>query len=695
MRAPPTPPRWTPALLAGLLLAPGAAAGDSHPFGARDLVRMSRISDPRVSPDGGRVAYVLRTTDLAADKGSTDLWLAGLDGGEPSRLTTHEAADSSPRWAPGGESLYFLSTRSGSSQVWRLPLAGGEARQVTDFALDVANLVVSPGGGHLAFSADVFPDCPDLACTAKRLAEKGESKATGVLYDRLFVRHWDTWKDGRRSHLFVAPAGGGPPVDLTAGLDADVPSKPFGGPEEIAFTPDGESVVFAARVAPAAEPWSTDFNLWVAPIDGGAPPRRLTDNPAWDTHPVFSPDGRTLAYAAMERAGFEADRFRIVLRGWPEGPERVLTEAWDRSAGDFFFSPGGETLYVAAQDLGEEKIFAVDVATGEVEVRVGQGRVASPALAGDRLVFALARLDRPADLYTAPAGEPATERTLRRLTDVNRERLEEIRFGRFEQFSFPGWNGETVYGWLVEPVDFAPGKTYPLAFLVHGGPQGSWLNEFHYRWNPQVYAGAGYGVVLIDFHGSTGYGQAFTDSISGDWGGKPLEDLQKGFAAALERYPWLDGERACALGASYGGYMINWIAGNWQAFKCLVNHDGTFDTRSMYYTTEELWFPEWEFGGTPFADPEAYERFNPARLVERWQTPMLVVHGQLDYRLVVTQGIQTFTALQRRGIPSEFLYFPDENHWVLRPNNSLQWHETVLAWLAKWVGTPSTIDRGE
>lgn len=685
-------------ILACLVLAAGCAAAEAaaaatHPLTAHDLVTMARLSEPAVSPDGEWVAFTLRETDLEADRGRTDLWRVRLDGGGLERLTTHEAADGSPRWAPDGQSLFFLSSRSGSSQVWRLPLAGGEPVQATDLPLDVGTFLVSPDGSRLAVALEVFPDCETLRCTVERLEAEAGSKASGRLHDRLFVRHWDTWKDGRRSHLFVVAADGeGEPVDVTRGLDADVPSKPFGGAEEVAFTPDGGGLVFTARVAGAEEAWSTDFDLFLAPADGSARPEKLTAaNPAWDTGPVFSPDGSALAYLAMARPGFESDRLRIVLLPWgeggPAGEPRVLTEGWDRSVSSLVWAPDGGTLYATAAHLGNVALFAVDAATGKVAELVTEGHVRAPGVApaaggGHRIVFGLDTLASPVDLFSvAPDGGD-----LRRLTEINAARLAEIRMGEFEQFTFAGWNDETVHAYLVKPAGFEPEGKYPVAFLIHGGPQGSFGNDFHYRWNPQVYAGAGYAAVMVDFHGSTGYGQAFTDSISGDWGGKPLEDLRKGLAAALERYGFLDGERVCALGASYGGYMVNWIAGRWpDRFRCLVNHDGILDLRSMYFATEELWFPEWEFRGTYWENPELHEAHNPVHHVERWKTPMLVVHGALDYRVPETQGLAAFTALQRRGIPSRLLHFPDENHWVLKPANSLLWHETVLGWLGEWL----------
>ena len=661
----------------------------THAFTIRDMLAMERISSHQVSPDGKSIVFVVRTTDLAANRGRTDLWLVGTDGNGLRRLTTHPASDSNPRWAPDGESIWFLSTRSDSSQVWSIGVNGGEAQQVTHLPLDAGNLVVSPDGERLAFTLAVFPDCNDLSCTTERLAEREADPTSGVVFERLFIRHWDTWKDGRRSHLFVTPSdGSSDPVDTMTGMDADTPSKPFGGPGEITFTPDSRSLVFTARDAGREEAWSTNFDLHVVPADGSSPARLLTEsNRAWDTNPVFSPDGQTLAYLAMSRVGYEADRYRVVLRSWPDGDVRILTEDWDRSPSSIIWSADGETLYATAPNLGQDSLFAIDVTTGAVRTVVEQSTVRSPAVAANRIVFGLEHLRSPVELHSvAPDGTDLSP-----ITSINADRVAAARMGEAEQFTFQGWNDETVYGYIVKPADFDPSQRYPVAFLIHGGPQGSFGNDFHYRWNPQAYAGAGYAVVMVDFHGSIGYGQAFTDSIRGDWGGKPLMDLVDGLDAALERYPWMDGERVAALGASFGGYMVNWIAGKWpNRFRCLVNHDGNLDERMAYYATEELWFPEWDHEGTPWQNPEGYRNHNPVDFVQNWRTPMLVVHGALDFRVVETHGFATFTALQRRGIPSKLLYFPDENHWILKPANSIQWHETVLEWLDQWVREDSS-----
>ncbi len=658
-------------------------SSQTHPFSVHDMVAMERISDPQVCPDGGRVAFVVRRTDLEANRGRTDLWLVSIDGTGLRRLTSHPENDSNPQWSPDSRTIWFLSNRSGSSQVWAIPVDGGEAEQVTDEPLDVGNLRVSPDGRHLAYTMEVFPDGATAAETKARLEHREKGKATGRIYDRLLVRHWDVWEDGRRSHLFVRPADGGESVDVMAGMDADTPSQPFGGPEEITFTPDGEGIVFSARDAGREEAWSTDFDLYYVPVDGAQPPRCLTEeNEAWDTHPVFSPDGKTLAYLAMSRPRYESDRFGIVLMDWPGGDKRKIAEGWDRSASSIAWSPDGKGMYATATNTGQKSLFAIDIRNDRVRTLVKYGTVHAFAVADSRVVYSLSHLGSPAELY----GLQADGEDPKQLTDINAWKVAAASIGEYEQFSFLGCNDETVYAYIVKPVDFDPGRKYPVAFLIHGGPQGSFGNVFHYRWNPQVYAGAGYTAVMVDFHGSTGYGQAFTDSIRGDWGGKPLEDLRKGLAAALKRYPWMDGDRVGALGASFGGYMINWIAGQWpDRFRCLVNHDGNLGARFAYFDTEELWFPEWDHVGTPWENPTGYEDQNPLRFVEHWKTPMLVIHGELDFRVPVTQGLATFNALQRRRVPSKLLYFPDENHWVLKPHNSILWHETVLGWLDQWL----------
>jgi dipeptidyl aminopeptidase/acylaminoacyl peptidase len=669
-------------------LAAIAAASEPHPFTVHDLLAMQRISDPQVSPDGTQVLFTLRTTDLDANAGRNDLWLVGVDGSGLRQITTHKSGDFNGRWSADGRSIYFLSTRSGSSQIFRLALDGGEAVQVSDLPVDVSNLELSPDGKQLGFSLEVFPACgADLACTRAKLDEVAARKASGKIYDSLFIRHWDTWADGRRNHLFVLPSDGSAmattAVDLMPGFDADAPSKPFGGSEEYTFTPDGKGVVFSARDVGRTEAWSTNFDLFYSPLDGKTAPRKLTTNPAWDTQPVFSPDGKQLVYMKMARAGFEADRFVLVVRDGMDGADRVLTQGWDRSPEEITWSPDGKTIYVAAQDVGQKAIFSIDAATGAPRTIVGAGTNSSIGLAaGGRLVYSKNHLKSPAELWTANADGSQELR----ITRINDERVAAVKLGEPEQMSFRGAGGDMVFAYIVKPVDFDPAKKYPVAFLIHGGPQGSFGNDFHYRWNPQTYAARGYAAVMVDFHGSTGYGQAFTDAIRGDWGGKPLEDLKKGLDAALAAYPWMDGERVGALGASYGGYMVNWIAGAWpDRFKALVSHDGNLDERFAYYATEELWFPEWEHGGTPWENPAGYAKHNPVDLVKNWKTPVLVVHGALDYRVVDTGGIATFTAAQRKGIPSKLLYFPDENHWVLKPRNSILWHDTVLDWLDEWV----------
>jgi acylaminoacyl-peptidase len=678
------------ALAFALLAAPmtGAAQEAPRPFTARDLAELERVGEVRVSPDGRHAAYGLRTTDYAANRGVNHLYLADLRGrAQPRRLAASEGGASSPRWSSDG-GLYFLSSRGGSSQVWRTDAAGARATQVTRLPIDVQAFRLSPDGRRLAVALAVFPDCgPDpIACTLERQKTRAANKATGLVFDQTFVRHWDTWADGTRNHLFVVPTtGAGTPAPVMRGFDGDSPTKPFGDDADFVWTGDGRSLIFTARLAGRTEPWSTNFDLWRVAADGTGRPENLTAaNPAWDAAPTVSPDGRSLAYLAMARPGFEADQYDIMIRDLATGQVREITGAWDRSPDHIAWSPDGRTLYASAADVGQTRLFAVDAASGRVTPLTGPGQVTGYDVGPNGIAYAQASLAGPPQLYRV--GFDGTGRG--QLTQHNVQRLRNLQMGSYEQFSFAGWNGERVYGHVMKPAGYVEGRRYPIAFIIHGGPQSSFGNFWSTRWNPQTYAGAGYGVVFIDFHGSTGYGQAFTDSITNHWGDRPLEDLQKGYAAALARYPWLDESRACALGASYGGYMTNWIAGVWpEPWRCLVTHAGIYDTRSMGAATEELWFTEWEFGGTPWDQPEAYERFNPRNYVGNWRTPMLVTQGERDYRVIGEQSLAAFNTLQRRGIESRLVWFPDENHWILKPQNSVQWHEEVKRWLDRHTAT--------
>ncbi len=682
--------------LALLLPATAATARGLEP---RDLATLDRYGSPTLSAGGRHLVVTKRVVDFAANKSATSLWIEDLmarDALPPKRLTPEGWNVNSPGFSPDGKTVYFLSAKSGSQQLYAIPIAGGTPKQLTDLPLDVGAYKLSPDGKRVALGLETFVDCKsDLDCTKKKLDDTGARKTSGVLYDKIFVRHWDTWSDGRLNRLFVAklPQGKEKPAKaatlIGADVIGDVPSKPFGDTGEFVWSPDGASLVLSARMSNRAEPASTNFDLYLVAADGSGTVRNLTEtNKAWDTGPVFSADGKTLYYRAMKRPGFEADRFALMAMDVASGTSREIAPRWDASADGITLSADGRKIYTTAQELGQHPLFAVSTENGEVSTVAKDGSISSFELVGDTLAFSRNTMKSGDQVFVADA----TGANARAITPSASDMLKDVAFGDYEQFRFPGWNNETVHAYVVKPWNYEAGKKYPVAFLIHGGPQGSFGDGWSYRWNPQTYAGQGYAVVMVDFHGSTGYGQKFTDSISGQWGSRPLEDLQKGWATALKKYDFLDGGRACALGASYGGYMVNWIAGNWfdkkgqSPWKCLVNHNGVFDTRSMGLVTEELWFSEWEFGGTVHDKPEGYERFNPARHIQKWKVPMMVVAGQNDFRVPLDQSLSTFTALQRRGIDSQLLYFPDENHWVLKPQNSVLWHDTVHAWLKKHLG---------
>ena len=684
------PYRSLACLFATALAATGLQA-EPRGFNVHDLVALERVADPQLAPEGSTVVYTLRQTDLEADRGVTSLWrLDWRRHAAPRRLSPEGEGWSAPRFDEEGRCTRPAPapgrTRSGA---WTWTAA--RPVQVTDYPLPVASYGISRDGSRLALAFEVFPDCDSLACTAGRLEERKQEKASGQLYESLFVRHWDTWKDGRRMQLFVAAIGEdgraqGEPVRVSQGLNGDVPTRPFGGDGDFAFSAGGQNIYFVLRDADAAiEPTSTNLDIWQAPVDGSAPPLNLTAaNEGSDFAPVVSPDGWTLAYLSMARAGFEADRHRIMLRDLASGQVRELAADWDRSASSLAFSADGTTLYVTANERGQNPLFGIDIESGQVTRLTGQAM--SPGWRSARPASSTACMTCPRrpTCTCSPAGD-GEGAAPRRLTRHNQERLAGVRFGQAQQFHFPGWNNETVHAYVVKPWNFEEGQRYPVAFIIHGGPQGSMGNSWHYRWNPQAYAGAGFAVVFIDFHGSTGYGQAFTDSISGDWGGKPLEDLQKGWAAALEKYDFLDADRACALGASYGGYMINWIAGNWfdadgnSPWKCLVNHDGVFDTRSMGYVTEELWF-RWDTA----ANTGTTRNSTKSTTGEPRRRLAGADAGGAGRRISASR-LPRACHLHRPAAPGHSLLLsPDENHWVLKPQPGAV-HDTVIGWLQRWT----------
>lgn len=696
--------RLTPALGA-LALALSAAALPAQTalrtMTEQDLVTLKRVAAPAVSPDGQWVVYQQTDTDPASYKRTTGLWRVATKGGAPERIADlADASENTPAFSPDGKRLYFISDKSGSDQLWLLDLSapGAAPVQASAFKADVAGFLLAPNGQRVLVWGDVARDCPTLGCE-----KSGDTSSPGPGSGRHykdgtgFVRHWDAWEtpgNYSRGFAFNLKASGmiggeGAPLDGPAGanraLTGDTPSKPMGGSEEIAWAPDSQGVYFTARKADAKEPLSTNLDVWHSALDGSAPHNLTQLNEAMDTMPMPSPDGKWLAWAAMARPGYEADRLVVQVMDLKTGIVRPLTQNWDRSVGSIAWTPDSKALIVTAEDVLDNPAFRIELASGKVTrlklapAGLSEARIGSVTpLKNGGFVFTRDAVANPAEIFLADKGKPG--RSLSRANDAQLAQLSPVTSTRF---SFKGSEGATVWGQIHRPAG-ASGKL-PVLLFVHGGPQGTFNDSWSFRWNPRVFASQGYAVVSIDFHGSTGYGQAFTDSINRDWGGKPLEDLKLGLAAALAANPDLDGDNACALGASYGGYMMNWIQGNWpKRFKCLVNHNGTFDAFGMAYGTEEWWFNEWENGGKPYhEDPAAYERWNAAAHIAKWQTPMLVVLGEKDFRVPYTQGLGAFHALQRKGVAAELLVFPDENHWVLKPKNSLQWHQTVFAWLGK------------
>ncbi len=667
-------------LLLGLRENSPAASG--RPFRFDELAKAGRVGGFSVSRDGQWLAYAVGTPDVEENRTRSALWLQPLAGGEPRRLTSGEKRDSDPAFSPDGSRIAFLSNRDGGSQIYVLDLTGGEPAKASSFPADVNGFRWSPDGKWFVFTADVFPDCPDAACDEKKLKEREKSKTKARVAERLLFRHWDSWKDGLRTHVWKAPVSGpaSAAVDLTPG-DRDAPPFSVGGGDDYDVSPDGKDFVFASN-PDKVEALSTNGDIWTASFDGKEKARDLTQaNKAYDGTPKFSPDGKWIAWRSQKRPGFEADKFTLVVYDRAAGKARPLTEDLDGWVEAFTWAPDSRSLYFTSHVGARSAIFRVGLEGKPAEIwRGGSASGLVVSRDGRRLVFSSSTLSRAPEIWSAGVdGKGAAP-----VTRVNDAFWKDVAMGEVSERATRSADGRSLQAWLVKPPAFDPSKRYPAVLLIHGGPQGAWTDSWSTRWNPQVWAAYGYVVYAANPRGSTGFGQKFLDEISGDWGGKVYDDLMRQ-EDDLESLPFVDKSRIGAAGGSFGGYMVDWIAGHTDRFKALVSHDGVFDLASSNLETEELWFPTWEFQGLPW-NSDQYRKWNPMLFAEKFKTPTLVITSERDYRVPFGQGLQFFTALQVRGVPSKLLTFPDEGHWVLKPGNSRLWHATVMDWLHRYLG---------
>jgi dipeptidyl aminopeptidase/acylaminoacyl peptidase len=660
-----------------------AAIAQERRFTIDDLLKVRRVSDSQVSPKGDLVAFTITDVDVAANKGTTQIYLVPLSGGEVRQLTNDEHSSASPRWSPDGEKLAFISARDGDDQIWTIDVSSGALKKITTLSTGAGDPVWSPDGKWLAFVSDIYPECRDDACNQRRAQEVAQNKVKAHVADRLLYRHWKSWKSGMRTHVFVVAAAGGEARDLTPG-DYDAPPFSLGGPTDYAFSPDSSELAFVSN-HDKVEAISTNADVWLVPVKGGTAKNITAANHGYDGSPQYSPDGRYLAYRSQVTPGYESDRFRLMLWDRKTARGQSITESLDSNVDEFTFTADSRTIYLTAEERGRAPIYSLPVAGGPIKKVVAEGGVSGEVHLtkdGGTIVFSRSNAAKPTEIYRANADGSG----VRALTTTNDALISSFNLKPAEEVTWTGGLGAKVAGWIVKPANFNPGRKYPLVVLIHGGPQGAWLDNWGYRWNPQIYANDGYIAFLPNPRGSTGYGQKFVAEISGDWGGKVFTDLSNGVAMVAD-LPYVDKTRIGAAGASYGGYMINWIEGHNNdprfRYKVLVSHDGVYNLTSMYGATEELWFPEWEFKGTPWTNPAMYERWSPHKFVQNFKTPVLIITNTLDYRVPEGEGLQFFSAVQRMGVESKLVDFPDEGHWVTKPANSRFWHQTVLDWLDK------------
>ncbi len=670
-------------LLAGLSGVSAQKAG-KHAITFNDLIQMHRVGGAQVSPDGKWVAYTVTTPDVEANRNASNVWIVPTAGGAPMQLT-QSGHDSSPAWSPDGKTIAFLSSRSGTSQVYLLSMEGGEAEELTHLSTGADIVKWSPDGKTILFTSGVYPDCKDDACNKARDEAKEKDKVKAHVAEHLLYRHWTHWNEGKRSHLFVTAAdGSGTPRDLTAGANYDVPPDERGGPSDVNFSPDSKEICFTAVTDPV-EAISTNGDLFIMPAAGGEA-KRITTQKGFDGEPTYSPDGKYIAYHAQLTPGYESDRWRVMLYDRATGKIEDLTPGFDRSADQLLWSADSKTLYFTAEDETLVPIYAMAASVGAEPTKLianSYNSGISLSSDGKTIVFERTSLTMPAEIFAAASDGSG----VRQITHQNESILASLKMSEPETFWFAGAEGTRVQAMLIKPPDFEATKKYPLLVLLHGGPQTMWSNAWGYRWNPQVFSAPGYVTLMINRRGSTGYGQKFTDEITGDWGGKAYVDVMDGVDYVLKKYPYADGSRMAAAGGSYGGYLADWIATHNGRFKAIISHAGVYDLNSMY-ATEELWFEEHDMQGTPWTNPESYHKWAPmtyAAELGKFKTPMLVIDGELDFRVPYTQSLELFNTLQRQGVASKLVIFPDEGHWVLKPQNSRFWYKTFLDWLATYL----------
>ena len=678
--------------LFALAFLPAALGAQSIPRRAitfEDFASVRAVADPQLSPDGRTILYTVRTTDVAANRRTPRTFAIPATGGTAREFPAADVNATEARWSPDGRRVAYVA----GGQLWVSDADGGNRKQLTSLNGGATGPVWAPTGSMIAFSSTVYPECTSDACNAALEKARDTNKVKAHIADRLLYRHWNVWDDGTRSHLFVVSADGGEPRDLIPGAKYDTPVPPFGGSEAYTFSPDGREIAYTAKDQGRNDATTTDLNIYLVPVSGGAPTVITTANKGADQNPVYTPDGRYIAYASQARAGFESDRFRLMFWDRQARTSREVLPRWDRNADAYRFAPDMSAAYVSTTDEGRDKLFVVPLRNGvagtPTAIVTENNNTQFTFDSGLRAIaWVRDATNKPAEVYAGSVANTSSAVGARQVTHENDLLLGQLAVNPAEDFWFTS-GGMRVQGFVVKPPNFNPTKKYPTILLIHGGPQGAWLDQWHSRWNYQMFAAKGFGLVIINPRGSFGYGQKFVDAVSKDWGGQVYRDLMSGLDTALARNSWMDRTQLGMAGGSFGGYMVNWMLGHTTRFKAAVSHAGPFNLEAMAGGTEELWFSDWEFGR--FTDPlmmaSQFRKYSPHLYAKNFRTPTLVTQGELDYRVIATESMQLFTALQRNSVPSRLIVFPDEGHWILKPQNQRLWWNEVQGWMTKYLSS--------